>query len=348
MKSILLASTSVVAFAGAAAAEITWGGDVTLGYNDNTTTGNDGFYFEAGLTLSGAMELDNGLTAGFEANIGMDDGHGHLFTTSTWIYVDDFELFLTSDNAGLYFGSTETATEVYWDGVDGSEVDGFDEFEDNNEDAIIRGEVTFGSVTAALSYQVDIDSGPNSLEGLQFAAVADLGNFNVILGYQDTDNTANDGETIGLSVGTSFSGADVMLTYLDAENGDSSIGASVSYPVGPVVLGAFYTSNKVNDDSYGVSVGYDQGPVSLAVAWESDQGVEDWSIEGSYDVGNGLMVMAGVTTAGDDYYIAGEYDLGGGAALLVSYAEDDDNSEGDEIGDPEYQKGTTVEVSFEF
>ena len=62
----------------------------------------------------------------------------------------------------------------------------------------------------------------------------------------------------------------------------------------------------------------------------------------------GLNAYAGVSDAGDDYYVAGTYDLAEGAQLLVSYAEDDDNDSEDEIGDPEYQEGTTVEVSFEF
>ena len=63
------------------------------------------------------------------------------------------------------------------------------------------------------------------------------------------------------------------------------------------------------------------------------------------------MVMAGYLTQDgteDRFYVAGDYDLGSGAALLVSYAEDDDDIDGDEIGGPEYQRGTTVEVSFEF
>ncbi len=53
---------------------------------------------------------------------------------------------------------------------------------------------------------------------------------------------------------------------------------------------------------------------------------------------------------GDAFYVAGEYDLGSGAMLLVSYAEANDAgfAGDDEVGAPEYQVGTTVEVSFKF
>lgn len=63
------------------------------------------------------------------------------------------------------------------------------------------------------------------------------------------------------------------------------------------------------------------------------------------------MVYAGYLTEDgteDRYYVAGEYDLGGGASLLFSYVEDESNVDEDEVGANEYQRGTTVEVAFEF
>ncbi len=75
---------------------------------------------------------------------------------------------------------------------------------------------------------------------------------------------------------------------------------------------------------------------------------EDWAIEAGYDMGQGLNFYAGVSDAGDDYYVASTYQLAEGAQLLVSYGVDDNDDSEDEIGDPEYQEGTTVEVSFEF
>ena len=71
MKRILLASASIVAFAGAAAAEITFSGEATLGYNDtnneilgddpdtllvetdfDTVDDNIGFYWDASIDVT--------------------------------------------------------------------------------------------------------------------------------------------------------------------------------------------------------------------------------------------------------------------------------------------------------
>ena len=73
MKSILLASASIFAFVGAAAAEVTFAGSATLGYNDTDNlaedgvgeTGDDeiGFYWDANVAVTLSQELDNGVTA---------------------------------------------------------------------------------------------------------------------------------------------------------------------------------------------------------------------------------------------------------------------------------------------
>ena len=79
MKSILLASVSVVAFAGAAAAEVTFGGSATLGYND---TVEDNFYWSGNLAVTMSQELNNGLTAGvtFDGDVA-DNNRGQAYTT---------------------------------------------------------------------------------------------------------------------------------------------------------------------------------------------------------------------------------------------------------------------------
>ena len=96
----------------------------------------------------------------------------------------------------------------------------------------------------------------------------------------------------------------------------------------------------------GLSATYEAGAVSATVFTDES---DDWGLEGSYAMGNGLTVYAGLVDAGEDYYVAGSYDLGGDATLLVSYVEDGDLDNGDdEIGDPEYQAGMTVEIGFTF
>jgi len=67
MKSILLASASIVAFtiAGAAAADVDFTGSATLGFNDDdddVADDHDGFYFDANVAVILSQELDNGIT----------------------------------------------------------------------------------------------------------------------------------------------------------------------------------------------------------------------------------------------------------------------------------------------
>ena len=363
MKSILLASTAVIALAGAAAAEVSFGGEATLGYNDNSTTGNDGFYWDANIAVTLSQTLDNGLTAG--ATFDFDVAATNLGTTlSSGGYV----LFVESDTAGLFFGDTAFAAETRWVSAGDMEADGFSEADG---ETALRGDIAYGPVEASVSYVLAANDGEinnvDDLNQLSLGMVGTFGNFDVALAYQEASGEAagfystgfgdngdfSDDEIFGISVGAAFAGADFRLAYASNEtSGEDSTGLSVSYPVGPVVLGAYYVSESdPTGDNWGINVAYENGPISVGLDYQDDQGVEKIEVEGSYDVGNGLMVYAGYLTEDgteDRFYVAGGYDLGGGASLLVSYAEDDDNVDEDEIGAGEYQVGTTVEVSFEF
>ncbi|QEE36946.1 porin [Octadecabacter sp. SW4] len=361
MKSILLASTAVIALAGAAAAEVSFGGEATLGYNDfdNGTGDNFGFYWEANIAVTLSQTLDNGLTAG--ATFDFDVAATNLGTTLT---TGGYVLFVESDTAGLFFGDTAFAAETRWVSAGDMEADGFSEADG---EVALRGDISYGPVEASVSYVLAESGGTinmvDDLNQLSLGMVATFGNFDVAVAYQEASGEAggfyaangdfSDDEIFGISVGAAFAGADFRLAYASNEtSGEDSTGLSVSYPVGPVVLGAYYVSESdPTGDNWGINVAYENGPISVGLDYQDDQGVEKIEVEGSYDVGNGLMVYAGYLTEDgteDRFYVAGGYDLGGGASLLVSYAEDDDNVDEDEIGAGEYQVGTTVEVSFEF
>lgn len=334
MKSILLASASVFAFAGAAAAEVTFGGEATLGYNDDI---ENGIYWSGNVGVSLSQELDNGLTAAasFDFDVVESDTLGMDLESGGWA------LSLTSDTAGLHFGDVDMAAEKLWSGVDGMSADTFGENGDWG-DATLRGDIMFGGVDASISYGID----GGELLGLQAAANATFGNFNIGAAYQDDAATGSD--IFGVSLGTSFSGADVQLAYVD--NGtDTSIGIGASYPVGPVTVGAYYAVNDPSDDEWGVSADYASGPLTIGASYDvvgSNDG--SFAVEGTYDVGNNITALFGVLDSGDAYYVAGEIDMGGGASLLVSYAQDDNNAANDEIGDPEYMHGITAEIGFTF
>ncbi len=345
MKRILLASASMVGLAGAAAAEVSFGGSATLGYND---TVKDNFYWDANLGVTLSQELNNGITASatFDFDVASDSLGADLISGG-------YVLSLTTDMGGLYFGDVDPVADSEWSGVDGSAVAGFNDKDVHLDvadfDAMLRGEVTFGGVEAMVSWGVGIDGNAfttNDLDAMQVYARGSFGNFGFQAAYQDSFGPTP--EIFGLAVSTNFAGADAKLAYL-TDGTETSIGVELGYPIGPVSLGAYYTSNDIADDSFGVSAGYADGPITVDVFYDVDQGADgQFGIEGTYDIGNGLKAWAGLLDNGDAYYIAATYDLGGGASLLASYADDSNNPMNDEIGAPDLMAGATVELTFEF
>lgn len=385
MKSILLTTTAIVAFAGVAAADenagVTFGGDFTIGYNDDNDDDNavvigdnDGFYWEGDLNVGLSQTLDNGLTAGvsFEFDI-VDETNGQETFSDGWT------LYLMSDTAGLYWGDTSFAAESLWSSAGDMESDGFSEADGEN---VLRGEISIAGIDAAVSYALSdadgnaTDSGAftEEVDQLSVAASGTFGMVTIGAAYQEEsiaiggasnyDPNGENGdfnlsEIFGISAGVAVGGADITVAYAsDETTGNNSTGIQVAYPFGPVTGTVYYVSEDdgSDEDNYGVTVAYADGPIAVTLDYDYDQGVNKVGIDGSYDVGNGLTVLAGMydesdsATEGTDFYVAGSFDLGGGASLLVSYADAEVQGtiDDDEVGDPEYQVGTTVELSFAF
>ncbi|MCK0096978.1 porin [Yoonia sp. F2084L] len=419
MKSILLTTTAIVAFAGAAAADghsgISFAGNAELGFNDDSDFGEDGFYWDADIDVTMSAALDNGLTAtaAFEIDV-LDDANEGAFTA------DEYVLSLESDTAGLFFGDTAFAAETRWQSAGDMESDGFSEADGEN---VIRGDVSLGGFDASVSYNVthaagtdadnggfvngDIDDalGLDDLENDEFVdqlsvgVAGDVGMFSMSVAYQEesvsvdaaaaaaaaiaalpdpTDADAVDAlvdtlvsggvyapsvangdfsndEIFGISAGVSVAGADITLAYASNESADtSSTGIQVAYPIGPVTATVYYVSedDDTDEDNFGATLAYSDGPIAVTLDYDNDQGLEKVNLDGSFDVGNGLTVVAGAQNENEgddtDYYVGGTFDLGGGAEFLAVYANDEDGDQEDEIGDPEYLPGTTLEISFSF
>ena len=102
-----------------------------------------------------------------------------------------------------------------------------------------------------------------------------------------------------------------------------SVGLEVGYTMGDITLGAYYVSEDIvgstEDKSYGVSVAYASGPIAVAAYFNTDLSSEEYALQGFYDMGNGLVMTAGMidgdSLTGDDFanFIIADYDLGGGA-----------------------------------
>jgi len=371
MKSILLTTTAIVAFAGAAFADghtgVSFGGDATLGYNDNGDNGagdNDGFYWEMDLNVSLTAALDNGVTAGVTFEFDIADE-----VTQQNLQSDLYVLSLTTENAGLYFGDTEYAAVSQWTPAGDMEADFFSE---QDGETVLRGDVSVAGIDASVSYQIGDQDVPaeQAANQLSIGVAGDLGMFSFAVAYQEesdytptSSDDFNDDEVFGISAGVSLAGADITVAYASNQTTEeNSTGIQVAYPFGPVTATVYYVSEDdltSDEDNYGVRVAYSDGPIKVALDYDYDQGVNKTGLDGSYDIGNGLTLLAGMydqsddavlANNGTDYYVAATYDLGGGAELLVSYAEAETAGAigDDEVGGPDYQVGTTVEVSFSF
>ena len=377
MKSILLASASIVALAGAAAAQdamtptISFGGNATVGYNDEI---ENGFYWETNLTVRMNQELNDGLMAGVTFTLNIDDGeegNDDDFADGGAVSVDsDIVVSLTmAGMGGLFFGDTSFAAQTQWDGAGAMASDGFSE---QDGETVIRGDFMVADISASVSYVVADEEGDSAddLDQLSLGASGDVGRFTFSVAYQDesdavpivvtdtedaggvysydpVDSDFNPDQIFGVSAGTTFGGADVTLAYAQNMTDDtSSIGVEAAYPFGPVTLTGSVVFEQDDDDtnedvSYKVQADYASGPVAVSAFYESERGVEDFGVEASYTVNDRLALYAGYIDSTEGY-VGAEYELSDTSEIIVSYAEQD------EEGAREYKQGTTIALSLEF
>ncbi|MGB1234141.1 MAG: porin [Planktomarina sp.] len=363
MKRILLTSTALVMTAGIAAAEVSFGGDAELKYNsvDNAAkTGDDkGMTYGVGLTVTGSMALDNGITASLSGDIDLSQNSADVAATTSNTFgnmnvsLSDAVFSLKSDTASLTFGDTGTAANTNWVSAGDMEADGFYEANDGaNELATLRGDVEAGAMKASVSYGLYGDE----LEALQVFASYNFGSGTV--GFAMEDGEQNQDESMGIYVKTAFSGADVTLAYAtdgttNATSHDS-MGIKVSYPVGDVIVGVYYVSEdgaRGNDDNIGIDVAYTSAPLKLGAYYRQEQTVDDYGFDLDYDMGNGLTLKAGYSDGlGSDqgFYVGGAYDLGGGASVSLTHVDVKTSQSDDEYFGDDDNEGTTVKLSLKF
>ncbi len=269
-------------------------------------------------------------------------------------------ILLTAEYMGLSIAaSTILVDEDFWL-IDGTTVGGTTGAGDKTNGEFKYSQVAlaydFGMFNAGLLYAEDVMFDIDGVTAFEEAADDAL---------VPAVDRVGEADMIVLNLGASFGGADFNLSYMDYDADVTGVGLDVSYPIGPVVLGAYYASydfdgSAPEDDAYGVSVDYSDGPITVSAYYEEVLGEEEYAVEGAYDFGMGLVVTAGYIDGDDEddndfaSYIVAEYDLGGGASFLASYA--DANSDAAEstddidtgIGGYELNSGATLALSFEF
>jgi len=322
-------------------------------------------FVDVDVDITGSAELNNGWTASLTYGLELDDNGGD-YSDVDFNDDDNLTLSLYNDVFAFTYGDTEWAPVSYWNGVSEMNADGFSEVDG---EAVLKVTGSFGGVEGGISAGVDEETGETY--SLGFGAKATFGMVDVSAAYQEETDAVdslsvanqydnfddfNASEVYGLSLSTTLAGAEFTLAYAkttggfdadDANNdGDfndageitakaydtESIGLEVSYPVGPVTLGAFYVSEDTTnpagiDDTYGVSAAYADGPITAKVYYKEIKGSEEYGLGATYDMGTGLTLTGGYidgdSATDNDFagYVVAEYDLGGGASFLASYAD---------------------------
>ncbi|MCL7409483.1 porin [Marivivens donghaensis] len=388
MKKILLASVALTAFAGAAAAEVSFGGDAKLGYNDNKVLEN-GFYWEAGLTAKLSQDLDNGLTVAATLDIDLVDAADTALSQAS-TSSSDWVLTISNADGSLAFGDVATAASTFaftgdMDGSINDHTEDYDMDTTNTGTQAAEGgllaKYTYGDFSIAASTIVGTGGtgavGGSGMDGAtQVAAAGSFGGINVGIlsvskeaaGALATNSAAVVDATL-VSIGGSLAGVDVVVNAGEVNNVDRS-GISLSYAMGDYTLGAYAADLGGTTETISqVSVAYASGPLSAKAYYTDNRGgvknADEWSVAVGYDMGNGLVLNAGIIDGSDavagrgtdddqyNYFVA-DYSLGGGASFLVSYADANNDAALNSsdidttLGGYELKAGTTVQLKFAF
>ena len=316
MKKLLLATTALVGFAGAAAAEVTISGSAEMGIvggGADATNGSGGEtqYFQdidVKFTLSG--ETDSGLSFGAAVDLDEAEKLGDEFSNQ------GVAIFLRGAFGNLTMGDTDGA--IDWAITDAGNIGNPGSIDDAEtahlgyngsfgdggfDNQVLRYDNTFGAFGVAVSYEQGAtgaagtllpgDSSGSLALGVKYAL--DLGGTTVNLGAGYMQS-----ELVGHPLA-----ADDDRTIL-------ALGASASFG-GGFQAGVTYQEwdYDVQEDitHIGLGVGYESGPFSIHANW----GQYDFDVSGEVD----------------GYGIAAAYDLGGGVSAHVAYADSDDGSADD-------------------
>lgn len=323
MKKILLATTALVGFAGAAAAEIKLDGYAEMGVDGGSQGYNTQFHndWQVNFNFSGATDggLEFGGKVQIEESNSPQNTNGPLKTDDEQLWVSgsfgkvtlgeiagaiDWAVPDVISNGTAISDDHSTHAGAYWNsGMDG-----------RYDNQIMRYEYSFGDWAAAASVEMD-DSGvldPIIGVGAKWSGSMSGADVTAGIGYQSNgdDDTwslaANATMANGLGFGIGY--ADFshkagnpnfqLVSYVSDANGnnnvdvDSWVGVGVSYTTGALKVGANY------------------GVYSAANAGDEDP--SGWGLVANYDLGGGAVVMVGYGSSDGNNAGGGAYGNGNG------------------------------------
>jgi outer membrane protein OmpU len=262
MKKVLFATTALVASAGFAAADIEFSGSASAGIFDDGLGGGFVVYNGAELTATMTGETDGGLTFGTDISVAVGTN------------LDGFDPLSVED--GIASGGA-----VWIEGAFGKltfDNDGNDNlYDDDKASHDLAYSYSNGGISVGLTYDVDgtADADWSASAGYDMDALSvsiatdEDGEFSIAADY-DVNAEVN----VGLSHDTGTGVSEITAAY---DNG--SVSADFSYDT---------------DEAWSVGVGYSMDAWSVAAEFDS---ADAWELTGSYDLGGGASVEAGVNSA---------------------------------------------------
>ncbi len=298
MKTVLFATTALVALAGAASAQtVSWSGSVTTGYNDAI---EGGLFLQGDIGLSASVDLGDNVTAEFDwAGVTWDNNAASALSntiTATITYTNN------NMTASLRAGdlNDKGASEYFYKDRDGMAID----VENQDGSSDVRALLEFGSFGVAVGCSA-VGGVIGVCDGLNVGAGATFGSIELGIGYDDAANAGGSRTAVSadatfgsLTVGASYITAAgipttaVTATNLDGDDTDntvlgtgaalagalagagidgteSSIGVSLGYEISSSLsVDAYYANNSVAGNSYGVSANFTSGALSIAAYYD--------------------------------------------------------------------------------
>ena len=291
MKTILLATSALVASAGFAMADghIAFSGKAAAGIA--SAGGEDPMVYsglDLGVSMSGSS--DNGLD--FGASFNMDVASQEFDFGS-----DAFDGATGGPSFGNVYISGGGVTVTFDNGGIGGLYDG-----DDDHDLSIA--YASGGVSVTLTHDLDGSNYDESCERGEDAPTDcdddDSGSqtdFKVAYtgGAISASVAGNDDDDMVANVGWSQDALSVGLEFDMPQSGDDVITATVGYTTGPISLEISADDN----DDWDFSATYAENGVSVTVSTDEE---DAWAIEGSVDAGGGLSIGAGINEA-ESYYL---------------------------------------------
>ncbi len=317
MKKVLFATTALVATAGVAAADVTFGGYGRFGVLYNSTAGVDGVFDTADdvsstdltqrfrFQITATAESDMGVTLGAMTRINQDNGGSGTGMNGVRYFARSGGLEV---GVGNIYGALEFMPGMY---------------------PIDLGLTGLGYDYTAFNFNGDAysSSGAGSSQQNGAEVIYKMGDLSMHLSASDGGMTNNDNTTIAGTIAASPTAvqrdrvaAHIAYTYAgytfalggqdSNDDGDTKFAAAVKGSIGMANVTLAYADNGTSGDQITLAASFDVGAATQVDAYYADRSGAT-RLRGD----DGTNYVAGTEYNGDSFGIGVHHDLGGGTSI---------------------------------